>query len=125
MPQNPSVGRSSPAIVRAPAALERTAAEHVVPERTVPPPTMAKRSAESREASDVEFTDVEQMIGGLEAGDSTGRDAESVNLDSGDFDDVDVIVVEDDPTPPPPPPTNTSAVRRQEYRQLFARLRRG
>ena len=37
-------------------------------------------------------------------------------------DDTEIIVVEDDPVPPPPP---ASAVRRQEYRQLFARLRRG
>ena len=39
-------------------------------------------------------------------------------------DDRDLIVVEDDP-PEPPPPASPPPVRRQEYRQLFARLRRG
>lgn len=42
--------------------------------------------------------------------------------DASDADETDVIIVEDDPVPPP---TAASAVRRQEYRQLFARLRRG
>ena len=37
----------------------------------------------------------------------------------------DIIVVEDDPPPPPTPPApHPDKVRRQEYRQLFARLRR-
>jgi hypothetical protein len=49
---------------------------------------------------------------------------EAVDADA-DFDDVDVIIVEDDPVPPPPTRPTTSGVRRQEYRQLFARLRRG
>jgi hypothetical protein len=42
------------------------------------------------------------------------------------LDDRDLIVVEDDSDPTPSGPTRpTGRVRRQEYRQLFARLRRG
>jgi hypothetical protein len=38
---------------------------------------------------------------------------------------TDIIVVEDDPPPPPTPPApQPEQVRRQEYRQLFAKLRR-
>jgi hypothetical protein len=50
-----------------------------------------------------------------------GRDEPKCDDES--MDDVDVIVIEDDPVPQPSP--TASAVRRQEYRQLFARLRRG
>lgn len=45
---------------------------------------------------------------------------------SGVPDDRDLIVVEDDSEPTPPGPNRpTGRVRRQEYRQLFARMRRG
>ncbi|HEV2969744.1 MAG TPA: AAA family ATPase, partial [Pirellulales bacterium] len=40
-------------------------------------------------------------------------------------DEQDLIVVEDDPPEPNPPAPMPPQVRRQEYRQLFARLRRG
>ncbi|HKD38094.1 MAG TPA: AAA family ATPase [Pirellulales bacterium] len=40
-------------------------------------------------------------------------------------DDDDLIVVEDDPPEPPPRTPSPPKGRRQEYRQLFARLRRG
>ncbi len=39
--------------------------------------------------------------------------------------DEDLLVIEDDPTDPPPTSPPPAPVRRQEYRQLFARLRRG
>ncbi len=39
--------------------------------------------------------------------------------------DEDLLVIEDDPTDPPPTSPPSAPVRRQEYRQLFARLRRG
>ena len=50
------------------------------------------------------------------------RVVDSADVQSFEVGDVDVIVVEDDPVPTPPP--TASAVRRQEYRQLFAKLRR-
>ena len=48
------------------------------------------------------------------------------NADStAELSETDIIVVEDDPPPPPTPPApQPDKVRRQEYRQLFARLRR-
>ena len=81
---NPSIGRSTPAIVRAPDPVE--------PDAIAQPTAAAANEADDADA---------------------------------DLDDVDVIVVEDDPVPPPPTRPTTSGVRRQEYRQLFARLRRG
>jgi type II secretory pathway predicted ATPase ExeA len=53
-----------------------------------------------------------------------GAEKNSADQVGVDPDDSDIIVVEDDPVPPPSQIT-PSAVRRQEYRQLFARLRRG
>jgi hypothetical protein len=41
------------------------------------------------------------------------------------FDDSDLIVIEDDPAPATTPIRARPEVRRQEYRQLFAKLRRG
>jgi type II secretory pathway predicted ATPase ExeA len=43
----------------------------------------------------------------------------------GPDEDQDLIVVEDDPPEPSPPTPSPPQIRRQEYRQLFARLRRG
>lgn len=40
-------------------------------------------------------------------------------------DEADLIVIEDDPSEPEPPTPKPPKARRQEYRQLFARLRRG
>ncbi len=42
-----------------------------------------------------------------------------------DLEDIDLIVIEDDPAPPPTTFTGRPQVKRQEYRQLFAKLRRG
>ncbi len=81
---NPSIGRSTPAIVRAPDPVE--------------PDAIAQPTAAA--ANEVDDSDA-------------------------DMNDIDVIIVEDDPVPPPPTRPTTSGVRRQEYRQLFARLRRG
>jgi len=52
----------------------------------------------------------------------TAKDSKSDDLNEVDPNDADMIIVEEDPVPPPPKQTS---VRRQEYRQLFARLRRG
>jgi hypothetical protein len=95
MMPNPSIVRPSPAIVQAPPT----------PDRIAPPPVADDFAVE----------------GGNEC--AGANDVLNAEVDP---DDVDVIVVEDDPVPPPPPSrTPTSGVRRQEYRQLFARLRRG
>jgi hypothetical protein len=49
----------------------------------------------------------------------------ALSTELGSEDDRDLIIVEDDPPEPNPPTPTPTPVRRQEYRQLFARLRRG
>jgi type II secretory pathway predicted ATPase ExeA len=56
--------------------------------------------------------------------DATDLDA-AASLEAPLDEDQDLIVVEDDPPDPVPPNPSPPKVRRQEYRQLFARLRRG
>jgi type II secretory pathway predicted ATPase ExeA len=53
----------------------------------------------------------------------TLSDARAESVD--DLEDRDLIIIEDDAPLPPLPPRNKPLVRRQEYRQLFAKLRRG
>jgi type II secretory pathway predicted ATPase ExeA len=49
----------------------------------------------------------------------------AMSSELGSDEDRDLIVVEDDPPEPSPPTPTPPQIRRQEYRQLFARLRRG
>ena len=104
MPRNPAVARAS-----------RTSAMPATDGQTVAPLNpMAINSTGGPKAACAET-----VAESLSKGDQAANNLD----DDSNVDEVDVIVVEDDPVPPPP--TGASTVRRQEYRQLFARLRRG
>jgi type II secretory pathway predicted ATPase ExeA len=64
---------------------------------------------------------------GIDPGDIAVRETAEITVeDDGEAsEDDDLIVVEDDPPDPSPPTPSPPKVRRREYRQLFARLRRG
>jgi type II secretory pathway predicted ATPase ExeA len=93
------------------------ASDPVLPEYHVSHPATEKQTPKPKVAFSIHAAD--------EAHDAPSH-ANLVAEDDRASDDRDLIVVEDDAEPQPPGPNRpTGRVRRQEYRQLFARMRRG
>ena len=85
-------------------------AEDAAPERpTIPMPALGESEFPSEGAQAEPMSDL------------TAPATQAAPVDE----DLDLIIVEDDPVPPPKPPTTPPKVRRREYGQLFAQLRRG
>jgi hypothetical protein len=89
-----------------------------------PEPHQAGRKGDSENINPIENPAGSRTAAQLDktAGESIVHRQSSEELNDGEPDDADLIVVEEDPVPQLTP---KPSVRRQEYRQLFARLRRG